>query len=256
MATYEENALITVKDAAGNKYLLYPITKLECVEGLPDLDAGANGQALAKVAGALAWKSFTAADVGARPSTWTPTAADVGAVPTSRKVNSKALTTDITLTAADVGARASTWTPTAADVGASPTSHVHGAITSDGKIGTTADLPVFTGTGGALATKTAAAARTALAALGVFGPTAITISATWSGSGPWTQNVTVSGVTAAMDWRLGLHLAKITDDAARKLQEKAFGCITWCETYAGGITLTCRDKKPDVAISAVLAGEV
>lgn len=90
----------------------------------------------------------------------------------------------------------------------------------------------------------------------VFGPASITISATWSGTGPWTQSIAVAGVLAAWDWRLGLHLAKITDDAARKLQEKAFACITWCETYDGGITLTSRDKKPDVAISAVLAGEV
>lgn len=62
----------------------------------------------------------SASDVGARPSNWTPSAADVGAVPTSRKVNGKALSSDITLSASDVGARASTWMPTAADVGAIP----------------------------------------------------------------------------------------------------------------------------------------
>lgn len=48
--------------------------------------------------------SLSASDVGARPSTWTPTAANVGAVPTSRKVNGKALSGDISLSAADVGA--------------------------------------------------------------------------------------------------------------------------------------------------------
>ena len=62
--------------------------------------------------------TLSAADVGARANSWTPTAADVGAVPTTRKVNGKALSADVTLSAADVGARASTWTPTAADVGA------------------------------------------------------------------------------------------------------------------------------------------
>ena len=46
----------------------------------------------------------TAAQVGARPNTWMPSAADVGAVPTTRKVNSKALSSDISLTAVDVGA--------------------------------------------------------------------------------------------------------------------------------------------------------
>lgn len=50
------------------------------------------------------------------------TASDVGAVPTSRTINSKALTDNISLTASDVGARPSTWTPSASDVGAVPTS--------------------------------------------------------------------------------------------------------------------------------------
>lgn len=49
----------------------------------------------------------SAADVGARPSTWMPTAADVGARPSTWMP-----------TAADVGARPNTWTPSAADVGA------------------------------------------------------------------------------------------------------------------------------------------
>ncbi|MCI8525598.1 MAG: hypothetical protein HFF17_06675 [Oscillospiraceae bacterium] len=72
---------------------------------------------------------LTAADVKARPETWTPTAADVGAVPTSRKVNGKALSADITLSAADVSARPSTWTPTAADVGALASSGTAAAAT-------------------------------------------------------------------------------------------------------------------------------
>ena len=64
----------------------------------------------------------TAAQVGARPDTWMPSASDVGAVPTSRTVNGKALSRNISLTASDVGARANTWTPTASEVGAVPTS--------------------------------------------------------------------------------------------------------------------------------------
>ena len=48
--------------------------------------------------------SLNAANVGARPNTWTPTAADVGAVPTTRTVNGKALSANISLNAADVGA--------------------------------------------------------------------------------------------------------------------------------------------------------
>lgn len=46
----------------------------------------------------------TAADVGARPASWTPTAADTGSVPITRTVNGKQLNADISLTAADVNA--------------------------------------------------------------------------------------------------------------------------------------------------------
>ena len=61
------------------------------------------------------------------------TASEVGAVPTSRKVNGKALSSDITLSASDVSARPSSWTPSASDVGAVPTSRtVNGkALSSD-----------------------------------------------------------------------------------------------------------------------------
>lgn len=47
---------------------------------------------------------YTAEMVGAREDTWMPTPDDVGAVPTTRKVNDKDLSTDISLTASDVGA--------------------------------------------------------------------------------------------------------------------------------------------------------
>lgn len=103
---------------------------------------GTDGQILTKTADGVAWEDapdtgvtsfngrtgavvpasgdYTADQVGARPSTWTPSASDVGAVPTSRTVNGKALSQDINLTADNVGARPSTWTPTASDVGAIP----------------------------------------------------------------------------------------------------------------------------------------
>lgn len=64
MATYEYNGLMTVKDAAGNKYLLYPITKAECVDGLEE--------ALATKAAAThshAWSAITG-----KPSSFAPAA--------------------------------------------------------------------------------------------------------------------------------------------------------------------------------------
>lgn len=48
------------------------------------------------------------------------------AVPNTRKVNGKALSSDITLSASDVSARPATWTPSAADVGALPSGNVGG----------------------------------------------------------------------------------------------------------------------------------
>lgn len=37
MAVYEKSMLLRCRDAAGNVILLYPITKLDCVDGAEDL---------------------------------------------------------------------------------------------------------------------------------------------------------------------------------------------------------------------------
>lgn len=50
---------------------------------------------------------------------------DMDYVPTTRKVNGKALSADISLTADDVGARPNTWTPTASEVGAATPADVN-----------------------------------------------------------------------------------------------------------------------------------
>ena len=73
--------------------------------------------------------AYTATEVGARPSTWTPSAEDVGAIAATEKgANNGVATLDETgklsssqkptYTATEVGARPSTWTPSAEDVGA------------------------------------------------------------------------------------------------------------------------------------------
>lgn len=66
------------------------------------------------------------------------TPAVIGAVPTSRTVNNKALSQDITLTSSDVGARADTWMPSASDVGAQPTISANGILKGDGQGGVAA----------------------------------------------------------------------------------------------------------------------
>ena len=202
-----------------------------------DLPAGGtDGQILTKTADGVAWEDapdtgvtsfkgrtgavtpqdgdYTADMVGARPSTWTPTASDVGAVPTSRTVNGKALSRNISLTASDVGARANTWTPTASEVGAVPTSRtVNGKalssnITLDADdVGaldqTSADARYLQLSGGTMTGALAlpgnptsdnqAANKAYVDALKPTRLTAVLSASSWSGN---TQTVTVSGVSA------------------------------------------------------------
>ena len=66
---------------------------------------------------------------------WTPTAAQVGAVPTSRKVNNKALSADITLTASDVDALPSN----------TPIPTKTSDLTNDSGYITLGDLPIYNG---------------------------------------------------------------------------------------------------------------
>ena len=70
---------------------------------------------------------------------------------TDGKISATATTMDTTPTANSTKAVTSGGIKTALD-GKSSTSHTHGSITNDGKIGTTANLPVITGTGGAVTT--------------------------------------------------------------------------------------------------------
>lgn len=83
--------------------------------------------------------NVTAEQVGARPNTWLPTAAEVGAVPTSRTVNGKALSADITLSAADVGAAASSHSHGAGDI----TSGVTNNTSTSGSIAGSTNLPTM-----------------------------------------------------------------------------------------------------------------
>ena len=161
-----------------------------------DLPAGGtDGQILTKTADGVAWEDapdtgvtsfnsrtgavtpqegdYTADMVGARPDTWTPSASDVGAVPTSRTVNGKALSSNITLNASDVGARANNWTPTASEVGAVPTSRTVNGKPLSSNISLTAD--------------DVGAANP---------PTLRTVTLTTSGWSSNNQTVTVSGVSA------------------------------------------------------------
>jgi hypothetical protein len=87
---------------------VFPITKIKAVSDDNGVGLGALLEEKSDVG-----HTHTAAEVGAKPSSWMPTAAEVGARP------------DTWLpTAADVSARPSNWMPTAAEVGAVTESEV------------------------------------------------------------------------------------------------------------------------------------
>lgn len=113
-------------------------------------------------------------------------------------------------------------------------------------------LPITRGGTGA---STTTQARKNLGALTGVGPTTITLyAASWSGAGPWTQTVSVSGITAS-DNHLHIYPVDITDDAARKLYEAAYGCLAaQADTVAGGIKFTCRTGKPSTNFQVIVEG--
>lgn len=81
---------------------------------------------------------------------------------------------------------------------------------------------------------------------GVTATYTATITASWSGSGPWTQNVAVSGITAADNPTIDIVLSGIDD--TDRLRLEAWGMVSRITTYTGGITVRCLDDKPSVEI--------
>lgn len=136
-----------------------------------------------------------------------------------------------------------------------PSTHTHPA--SDIASGTlsTSRLPTVPVAKGGTGAATAAGARSNLGACALVAPVTVTLAvASWAGSGPWTQTVTVSGVTAS-DNHIGVFPVDVADNDARKLYEKAYGCLAAeAETVAGGVKFTCRDKKPETAFQVIIKG--
>lgn len=143
----------------------------------------------------------TAEEVGARPDTWMPTASDVGAVPTTRTVNGKALTSDITLTASDVGAAPSShgthvsYGTSASALGTSSA----GSATTVSRSDHVHALPALTSCTGTLSiAKGGTGATTAAAALTAFG--GVSYTKLWTNASPTSafakQTVTVSTITS------------------------------------------------------------
>ena len=66
----------------------------------------------------------------------------------------------------------------------------------------------------------------------------------WSGTAPYTQTVSVAGVTAEDAPVIGILIAEGTTAANVKLQNKAWACVDRAVTGAGTITFYCYNKKP------------
>ena len=125
-------------------------------------------------------------------------AADVGAVPTSRTVNGKALSSNITLSASDVGARASTWVPSISDLGVTATAAELNKL--DGVTATTAELNYVDGVTSNIQTQLNAKVPTTRTVNGkaLSGNISLTASDVGARSDTWMP--TASEVGAAEEW--------------------------------------------------------
>ena len=72
------------------------------------------------------------------------------------------------------------------------------------------------------------------------------ITTTWSGSGPYTQSMTVSGILAS-DMP---HIMPVysSDSTTALAQKEAWSCISKAVAADNSITFTCFEDKPTTAI--------
>lgn len=76
----------------------------------------------------------------------------------------------------------------------------------------------------------------------------------WSAVVPYTQTVSVEGVTAEDIPVIGILIADGTTAANVKLQNKAWGCVDRAVTGDGTITFYCYNKKPAADFSVLVKG--
>lgn len=74
----------------------------------------------------------------------------------------------------------------------------------------------------------------------------VTLSTTWTGSGPYTQTVSVSGILATD--MPHIMPAYSSNNATAIAQKEAWSKVSKAETAAGSITFTCFEEKPTAAI--------
>ena len=79
----------------------------------------------------------------------------------------------------------------------------------------------------------------------------------WSGSAPYTQTVSVSGMTA--DWVPGIPTAVLgssVDVSALLTATEALGCIKMITSAAGTLTFTAPVNKPGASLTLRVPGQI
>lgn len=79
----------------------------------------------------------------------------------------------------------------------------------------------------------------------------------WSGSAPYTQTVSVSGMTE--DWVPGIPTAVLgssVDVSALLAATEALGCIKMITSAAGTLTFTAPEDKPGVSLTLRVPGQI
>lgn len=79
-------------------------------------------------------------------------------------------------------------------------------------------------------------------------------AASWSSTAPYTQTVSVAGITADDKPIVSLYLPDGITAANVKLQSKAFACVDRVTTGAGNITVYCYNKKPTTDFQIQMKG--
>ena len=79
----------------------------------------------------------------------------------------------------------------------------------------------------------------------------------WSGSAPYTQTVSVSGMTA--DWVPGIPTAVLGSSVAVSTllaATEALGCIKMITSAAGTLTFTAPEDKPSASLTLRVPGQI
>ena len=88
---------------------------------------------------------------------------------------------------------------------------------------------------------------------GYVDTTAVSVTipaAGWVGSGPYTQTVTVAGLTDGR--RCMVYPAYGDDDAANLAMKEACGCVSYSKREGHNVVFTCLEDKPEVDIDVIV----